>query len=242
MSSVLATSVQRLADSLSVEIFVVSEPWPEQTGTVFFSGGSRKAESISTAVQSYDISFLSCTLLLSSRILSSSVPLKRPKPDEMLRQSHCSSPQHLLLTSAPNEMASSVSGVPHLIRRPVPKAQGTMKLYFPLHALIIITPSGACHDLYSSERSCTVRGYISYPIGLAVQPVHSGVTSFSSAASFISSSRSLGGVQFGDPNPSNLTIWAWPIKGYKEVSPLFAAEFLNQQFQSPRLCGGVWPF
>ena len=57
-------------------------------------------------------------------------------------------------------------------------------------------------------------------ICLAAQTVHSDETSFSPAALFISSTRSLGGVQFGDPNPSNITIWAWPIKGYKKVSPL----------------------
>ncbi|CAN7068080.1 unnamed protein product [Brassica rapa subsp. trilocularis] len=75
-----------------------------------------------------------------------------------------------------------------------------MRLCFPLQALIIITPSDVYLDCYSGESS--------------------DETSFSPAALFISSTRSLGGVQFGDPNPSNITIWAWPIKGYKKVSPL----------------------
>ncbi|WZZ30981.1 hypothetical protein YC2023_014382 [Brassica napus] len=216
--STLASSVHRLAPPPSVQIFVVSGPWLEPTGSVPFSGGSRKARSSSTAAHSYTISFHSCTLLFSSRSLCSSAPVNRLEPDEMLRQSHSYSRQHLLLTSAP-EMASSVSGVPHLIRRAVQKARGTMRLCFPLHALIIITPSDVYLDCYSGESSYTIKGYISSPICLAAQTVHSDETSFSPAALFISSTRSLGGVQFGDPNPSNITIWPWPIKGYKKVSP-----------------------
>ncbi|KAG5394757.1 hypothetical protein IGI04_024720, partial [Brassica rapa subsp. trilocularis] len=231
MMSTLVSSVHRLAPPPSVQIFVVSGPWLEPTGTVPFSGGSRKAWSSSTAAQSYTISFHSCTLLFSSRSLCSSAPVNRLKPDEMLRQSHSYSQQHLFLTSAP-EMASSVSGVPHLIRRPVQKARGTMRLCFPLHALIIITPSDVYLDCYSGESFCTIKGYISSPICLAAQTVHSDETSFSPAALFISSTRSLGGVQFGDPNPSNITIWAWPIKGYKKVSPLLRKEFSKFLFTS----------
>ncbi|CDY20011.1 BnaA09g02400D [Brassica napus] len=184
MMSTLVSSVHRLAPPPSVQIFVVSGPWLEPTGTVPFSGGSRKARSSSTAAQSYTISFHSCTLLFSSRSLYSSAPVNRLKPDEMLRQSHSYSQQHLFLTSAP-EMASSVN------------------VYL---------------DCYSGESFCTIKGYISSPICLAAQTVHSDETSFSPAALFISSTRSLGGVQFGDPNPSNIIIWAWPIKGYKKKS------------------------
>ncbi|CAF2114620.1 unnamed protein product [Brassica oleracea] len=133
----------------------------------------------------------SCTLLFSSRSLCSSAPVNRLEPDEMLRQSHSYSQQHLLLTSAP-EMASSVN------------------VYL---------------DCYSGESFCTIKGYISFPTCLAAQTVHSDETSFSPAALFISSTRSLGGVQFGDPNPSNITIWAWPIKGYKKVSPFLRSLF-----------------
>ncbi|CAF1888669.1 unnamed protein product [Brassica napus] len=184
MMSTLASSVHRLAPPPSVQIFVVSGPWLEPTGSVPFSGGSRKARSSSTAAHSYTISFHSCTLLFSSRSLCSSAPVNRLEPDEMLRQSHSYSRQHLLLTSAP-EMASSVN------------------VYL---------------DCYSGESSYTIKGYISSPICLAAQTVHSDETSFSPAALFISSTRSLGGVQFGDPNPSNITIWPWPIKGYKKKS------------------------
>ncbi|KAH0907326.1 hypothetical protein HID58_039153, partial [Brassica napus] len=193
MMSTLVSSVHRLAPPPSVQIFVVSGPWLEPTGTVPFSGGSRKARSSSTAAQSYTISFHSCTMLFSSRSLCSSAPVNRLKPDEMLRQSHSYSQQNLFLTSAPE-----------------------MALCFPLHALIIITPSDVYLDCYSGESFCTIKGYISSPICLAAQTVHSDETSFSPAALFISSTRSLGGVQFGDPNPSNITIWAWPIKGYKK--------------------------
>ncbi|CAN6807355.1 unnamed protein product, partial [Brassica oleracea] len=190
MMSTLASSVHRLAPPPSVQIFVVSGPWLEPTGkryeptgTVPFSGGSRKARSSSTAAHSYTVSFHLCTLLFSSRSLCSSAPVNRLKPDEMLRQSHSYSQQHLLLTSAP-EMASSVN------------------VYL---------------DCYSGESFCTIKGYISSPICFAAQTVHSDETSFSPAALFISSTCSLGGVQFGDPNPSNITIWAWPIKDYKKV-------------------------
>ncbi|KAF8086589.1 hypothetical protein N665_0620s0025 [Sinapis alba] len=145
----------------------LTKPLSEPTGTVFFSGDSRKTESFNTTVQIYAISFLSRSLLLNSRIICSSTPVKRLKPVAFLRQSHYFSPQYLLFTSAPNETASSVSGVPHLIRRPAPKARGTMR--------------------------------------------------FSSAAPFIFSSRSLGGVQLGDQYPNNITIWAWPMKGFKKV-------------------------
>nr|VDC88806.1 unnamed protein product [Brassica oleracea] len=231
MMSTLASSVHRLAPPPSVQIFVVSGPWLEPTGkryeptgTVPFSGGSRKARSSSTAAHSYTVSFHLCTLLFSSRSLCSSAPVNRLKPDEMLRQSHSYSQQHLLLTSAP-EMASSVSGVPHLIRRSVQKSRGKMRLCFPLNALIIITPSDVYLDCYSGESFCTIKGYISSPICFAAQTVHSDETSFSPAALFISSTCSLGGVQFGDPNPSNITIWAWPIKDYKKVSPLLRKEF-----------------
>ncbi|CAN6991764.1 unnamed protein product, partial [Brassica oleracea var. botrytis] len=189
MMSTLASSVHRLALPPSVQIFVVSGPWLEPTGTVPFSGGSRKARSSSTAAHSYTISFHSCTLLFSSRSLCSSAPVNRLEPDEMLRQSHSYSQQHLLLTSA-SEMASNV--------------------YL---------------DCYSGESFCTIKGYISSPICFAAQTVHSDETSFSPAALFISSTRSLGCVQFGDPNPSNITIWAWPIKGYKKVSPLLRSLF-----------------
>nr|VDD16558.1 unnamed protein product [Brassica oleracea] len=152
MMSTLASSVHRLAPPPSVQIFVVSGPWLEPTGSVPFSGGSRKARSSSTAAHSYTISFHSCTLLFSSRSLCSSAPVNRLEPDKMLRQSHSYSQQHLLLTSAP-EMASSVSGIPHLIRRAVQKARGTMRLCFPLHALIIITPLGAYLGCYSARAS-----------------------------------------------------------------------------------------
>ncbi|CAN6900564.1 unnamed protein product [Brassica oleracea] len=185
MMCTLASSVHRLAPPPSVQIFEVSGPWLEPTGTVPFSRGSWKSRSSSTAAHSYTISFHSCTLLLSSRSLCSSAPVNRLEPDEMLRQSHSYSQQHLLLTSAP-EMASSVN------------------VYL---------------DCYSGESFCTIKGYISSPICLAAQTVHSDETRFSPAALFISSTRSLGDVQFGDPNPSNITIWAWPIKGYKKVSP-----------------------
>ncbi|CAF2346650.1 unnamed protein product [Brassica napus] len=174
MMSTLVSSVHRLAPPPSVQIFVVSGPWLEPTGTVPFSGGSRKARSSSTAAQSYTISFHSCTMLFSSRSLCSSAPVNRLKPDEMLRQSHSYSQQNLFLTSAP-EMASSVN------------------VYL---------------DCYSGESFCTIKGYISSPICLAAQTVHSDETSFSPAALFISSTRSLGGVQFSDPNPSNITISA----------------------------------
>ena len=237
MMSTLASSVHRLAPPPSVQIFEVSGPWLEPTGTVPFSGGSRKSRSSSTAAHSYTISFHSCTLLLSSRSLCSSAPVNRLEPDEMLRQSHSYSQQHLLLTSAP-EMASSVSGVPHLIRRAVQKARGTMRLCFPLHALIIITPSDVYLDCYSGESFCTIKGYISSPICFAAQTVHSDETSFSPAALFISSTCSLGGVQFGDPNPSNITIWVGPLRVIKR-----SAHFLEVcRFQSPHLCGGVWSF
>ncbi|KAH0863256.1 hypothetical protein HID58_080467 [Brassica napus] len=176
MMSTLASSVHRLAPPPSVQIFEVSGPWLEPTGTVPFSRGSWKSRSSSTAVHSYTISFHSCTLLLSSRSLCSSAPVNRLEPDEMLRQSHSYSQQHLLLTSAP-EMASNV--------------------YL---------------DCYSGESFCTIKGYISSPICLAAQTVHSDETRFSPAALFISSTRSLGGVQFGDPNPSNITIWVGPLR------------------------------
>ncbi|WZZ83088.1 hypothetical protein YC2023_103660 [Brassica napus] len=71
-----------------------------------------------------------------------------------------------------------------------------MRLCFPLHALIIITPSDVYLDCYSGESFCTIKGYISFPTCLAAQTVHSDETSFSPAALFISSTRSLGGVQF----------------------------------------------
>ncbi|WZZ84008.1 hypothetical protein YC2023_104580 [Brassica napus] len=160
----LASSIHRLAPPPSVQIFVVSGPWLEPTRTVPFFWG----------------------LPESTVNLCSSAPVNRLEPDEMLRQSHSYSQQHLLLTSAP-EMASSVSGVPHLIRRAVQKARGTMRLCFPLHALIIITPSDVYLDCYSGESFCTIKGYISSPICFAAQTVHSDETSFSPAALFISS-------------------------------------------------------
>nr|ABD65054.1 hypothetical protein 27.t00119 [Brassica oleracea] len=241
MMSTLASSVHRLAPPPSVQIFEVSGPWLEPTGTVPFSRGSWKSRSSSTAVHSYTISFHSCTLLLSSRSLCSSAPVNRLEPDEMLRQSHSYSQQHLLLTSAP-EMASSVSGVPHLIRRAVQKARGTMRLCFPLHALIIITPSDVYLDCYSGESFCTIKGYISSPICLAAQTVHSDETRFSPAALFISSTRSLGGVQFGDPNPSNITIWVGPLRVIKsfylpmgssgQSTPLSSLSYFSQEMRA----------
>ncbi|KAJ4898692.1 Uncharacterized protein Rs2_12643 [Raphanus sativus] len=134
--------------------------------------------------------------------------------------------------------AESISGVPLLIRWPVLKARGTMRLCSPLHALNIITPAGVCHDRYSGEKFCTIIGYVSSPICHAVQPVHSDVTSFRSAASFISSSRRFGGVQFGDPNPSSMTIWAWPIKGYKEVSPFLSCPISKGKVSKPTFMWG----
>ncbi|KAF8115610.1 hypothetical protein N665_0025s0078 [Sinapis alba] len=109
-----------------------------------------------------------------------------------------------------------------LTRRPVLKARGMMRLCF-IHAIIIITPSSVCLDRFTSENFCSIRGCISSPICRAVKTVHSDVTSFKPAVALISSPRSCGGAQFGDPNPSIISnVLAWPIKNYKEVSPFLS--------------------
>nr|VDD59286.1 unnamed protein product [Brassica oleracea] len=155
MMSTFASSVHRLAPPPSVQIFVVSGPWLEPTGSVPFSGGSRKARSSSTAAHSYTISFHSCTLLFSSCAF-----LFTPS-SSLLRQTS-------ILTVTPAR-ASVLSKATSLLRSALLR-----KPFTPMRP--------------------------------------------ASAPPFISSTRSLGGVQFGDPNPSNITIWAWPIKGYKKKS------------------------